>query len=505
LLPGRCRHQTGGVRNFHPNALMNHGTIVRWMPRMATLAVAALLAGCSYRMDRIDNPVKMPMAWDAMNTPNAKEGVQNDWWTGFSSPVLEKLIAQALQDNPSLIVTEERLKQAERTLSGAHDGLFPELSVTASTGKGQTTTRGSAIALLDGTSKTESSSTSLGLRYNVDLWGATAARYRASVATFIGTKYDTDLARIQLASNVARDYFNLLSVRSRVDIARENLAIAERLLRIIDSRYRNGTIRLYDLTQQTTTVLQQRTALIPLENQLRQTETALGLLLGVTPQEFHIEGEPIDQLKVPEIAPWLPGDMLLRRPDIAAAETDMAAAKANMVVAHASLIPVSLSLSATGTSTSTELLSLGDARTYSVQGLLQLATGIFDYRARRNSYLNAKSNEYIALVNYGQTIRTALKEVDDDLASVEANLRAEESQKATVDQAQKALDLASVGLREGSAGIEDVLNAQRTLFTAKDSLAQARLTRLTSAVTLYVALGGGWTAPPEPEASTGSK
>ncbi|MEJ0100204.1 MAG: efflux transporter outer membrane subunit [Pseudomonadota bacterium] len=481
-------------------------------PRRAALpvvavgvAVAALLAGCSYRMDRIDNPVKMPVAWDAMNTPNAKEGVQNDWWTGFSSPVLEKLIAQALQDNPSLIVTEERLKQAERTLSGARDGLFPELSVNASTGKGQTTTKGSAIALLDGTSKTESSSTSLALRYNVDLWGATAARYRASVATFIGTRYDTDLARIQLASNVARDYFNLLSVRSRVDIARENLAIAERLLRIIDSRYRNGTIRLYDLTQQTTTVLQQRTALIPLENQLRQAETALGLLLGVTPQEFHIEGEPIEQLKVPEIAPWLPGDMLLRRPDIAAAETDMAAARANMVVARASLIPVSLSLSATGTSTSTDLLSLGDARTYSVQGLLTLATGIFDYRARHNSYLNAKSNEYIALVNYGQTIRTALKEVDDDLASVEANLRAEESQKATVDQAQKALDLASVGLREGSQGIEDVLNAQRTLFTAKDSLAQARLTRLTSAVTLYVALGGGWTAPSEPEASTGSK
>ncbi len=183
----------------------------------------------------------------------------------------------------------------------------------------------------------------------------------------------------------------------------------------------------------------------------------------------------------------------------------MAAAKANMVVARASLIPVSLSLSATGASTSPELLSLGDARTYSVQGLLSLATGIFDYRARHNSYLNAKSNEYIALVNYGQTIRTALKEVDDDLASVEANLRSEESQKATADQAQKALDLASVGLREGSAGIEDVLNAQRTLFTARDSLAQARLTRLTSAVTLYVALGGGWTAPPEPEASTGSK
>lgn len=472
-------------------------------PRRAALSmlsvgavVAGLLAGCSYRMDRVENPVQMPVAWDATLPKDATSaGVEAQWWTSFGSPVLDDLIKQALKDNPSLISTEERLKQAERTLSGERDSLFPDPTIRATTGRTRSGSSGNADPLLNGSRTTDSTTATLSLSYNVDLWGATAARYRASVAQFIGTRYDTDLARIQLASNVARDYFNLLSIRSRVDIARRNLNIAQEILRIVEARYRNGVAREYDLRQQTVTVLQQQTQLIPLENQLRAAETALGLLLGQTPQDFHVEGEPIDQLKVPEIAPWVPGDMLLRRPDMASAETTMAAAKANLVVARASLIPVSLSLSASDSTSSPNLFNLTDVRNYSVQGLLQLATGIFDYRGRRNSYLNAKSNEYVALVSYANTIRTALKEVDDDLSAVDANRRSEESQQATLEQAQRALDLAQLELREGSGQQEDLYNAQRTLYSAQDSLAQARLTRLTSAVTLYVALGGGWVKP----------
>ncbi len=459
------------------------------------VVVAGLLAGCSYRMDRVENPVKMPVAWDATLPKDAAAGVDRQWWKSFGSPVLDELIDQALQGNPGLIATEERLKQAERTLSGERDGLFPDPTIRASTGRTRSGSSGNSNPALNGSQTTDSTSVSVSASYSVDLWGATAARYRANVAQFIGTRYDTDLARIQLASNVARDYFNLLSIRSRVNIARRNLNIAQEILRIVDARYRNGVAREYDLRQQTVTVLQQQTQLIPLENQLRSAETALGLLLGKTPQEFHIDGEPIEELKVPEIAPWVPGDLLLRRPDMASAEATMAAAKANLVVARTSLIPVSLTLSASDGTTSDKLFNIGDVRNYSVQGLLQLATGIFDYRGRRNSYLNAKSNEYIALVNYANTIRTALKEVDDDLAAADANRRSEESQQATLEQAQRALDLAQVQLREGSGQQEDLYNAQRSLYTAQDSLAQARLTRLTSAVTLYVALGGGWVKP----------
>jgi outer membrane protein, multidrug efflux system len=469
------------IRNtLRPRAALN----------LVTAAVAtAVLAGCSYNIKDVENPVTLPAAWDSIPTPAAVAAVPVDWWKGFGSPVLDGLVEVALRDNPNLIATEERLKQAERALDRNRESLFPDLSVSASTGR----TRTGGNEQPEFTS--DSTSVRLSTTYGVDLFGADAARYRAQLATFIGTRYDTDLARITLSANVARAYFNLLGVRSRVNIARENLVIAERVLRIFEARYREGVSRAYDLSQQTTQVLVQRTQLIPLENQLRQAETALGLLLGLTPQEFRIEGEPIDQLNVPEIAPWAPAELLLRRPDMAAAELDVAIARANVAAVRASLIPVTLQLNASGNAGSQELFSLTDARTFSLGAALTIAESFFSFRQRRTNVLTAESNEYIALITYAQTIRTALKDVDDTLANANANLRTEESQRATLAQAQRAFELADIEYREGSANLQEVLDSQRSLFSAQDSLSQARLQRLTTAVNLYVALGGGWTVP----------
>jgi NodT family efflux transporter outer membrane factor (OMF) lipoprotein len=453
---------------------------------VAAAVATVLLAGCSYNIRKVENPVQMPSAWDAEVGPGAVDSLSRDWWKSFNSPVLDALIERALQDSPTLIAAEERMKQAERNIARSRDDLFPELSLSARTGR----TRTGGNQQPENTS--DSTSVGLSTSYTVDLFGAQAARYRAQLAGFIGTKYDTDLARTTLSANVARAYFNLLSIRSQVDVARTNLEIAERLLRIFEVRWREGVAREFDFTQQTTQVLQQRTQLIPLENQMRQAETTLGLLLGVTPQDFHLEGEPIEQLVVPEIAPWAPSQLLLRRPDMAAAEMDMVAARANLAVARASLIPVSLTFNASGNTGSQELFQLTDARTFSIGGALSIAEGIFSFRQRRTSVLNAESNEYIALIQYAQTIRQALADVDNTLASAIANQRSEETTRQTLANAQRSLQLAEVEFREGSANLQEVLDAQRSLYSAQDSLARSRLTRLNTAVNLYVALGGGW-------------
>src|SRR5690606_9533627 len=169
---------------------------------------------------------------------------------------------------------------------------------------------------------------------------------------------------------------------------------------------------------------------------------------------------------------------------------------ANLAAARASLIPLTLSLDpVTANTGSQELFSLTDARTFTVTGALRIAESIFSFRRRRNAVLTAESNEYIALLNYAQTIRQALKEVDDTLATAYANLEAEESQRRTLAQAERALELADIEYREGAANLQELLEAQRSLYQARDSLSQARLQRLNTAVALYVALGGGWVAP----------
>jgi outer membrane protein, multidrug efflux system len=469
-----------------------------WARPLTVAAAVALLSGCySYRIERVDNPVKLPVSWDFQQTPGAPAAVSNravdvEWWKSFGSPVLNDLIAQALKDNPGIIATEERLKQAERAYQQNRDALLPDPRLST----------GLNVGYADGNQRsgdfTESTSAiSLSASYTVDLWGSRAANFRTQTANFIGTQYDTQLARINLAAQVAQAYFRLLSTRSRTEIARRNLAIAEDLLRIAQVRFDNGVLRQFDLTQQTTQLLSTRSQLITQENQVRREETALGLLLGRTPQEFRVEGEPIEQLQVPEIAPWVPADLLLRRADLAGAELDMANARANVAAVRAALIPVSLSLSANASNSgSDQLFKLTDTRNFSLSGALSIAEGFFSFKQKRNNVLNAESNEYIALINYAQTIRTALKEVDDLLATAATNQRSEEIQRESLANSRRSFELVEVELREGSATGQELREAQRALYQAEDSLSTARLNRLTTAIQLYQTLGGGWTPPP---------
>src|SRR5690606_22512833 len=190
------------------------------------------LAGCSYNITRVENPVAMPVAWDAPVPEEASATIPLEWWKSFNSPVLDSLIEQAFESSPTLLIAEERLRNAERTMSNARDALFPDLQARASTQR----------SLAGGNQReettTDSTSVSLSTSYTVDLFGAQAARYRAQLASFIGSKYDTELARITLAQSIARSYFTLLASRNQVNIARTNLEIAERLLRIFEVRVR---------------------------------------------------------------------------------------------------------------------------------------------------------------------------------------------------------------------------------------------------------------------------
>lgn len=483
------------------------------LPRAPLAACAALLllAGCSYQMEKVDNPVNLPVTWDTPPTEAQPAAAQTaaalpatapaetaaasappqDWWLAFGSPVLTQLIEEALTGNPSVKIAEERVKQAERALSVSRDQLLPDLSVNASTSRSRN--GGNRQVEIIG----ESTTINAQLRYDVDIWGGNAAGLRSSKASLASTNYDLDVARITLSANVATQYFQLLSIGARVAIGRSNLELSERLLRIVDARYRNGVVRQLDLTQQTTAVLQIRAALIPLEAQMRQTETALGLLLGRVPQEFHVPGEePFLQITVPEVQPWLPSELLMRRPDLAAAEADLAAAQANIAVARANLLPGAITFTANGGLFSPELLALTDlTKTFSVGGALSIVDSIFNFRARRVQLANAHSSEFITLQNYASAIRSALKDVDDSLANTQTNQRREESQQAVVDQAQRALTLAEAEYREGAGDLQSILDGQRTLFSAQDNLSQLRLARLNSALDLYVALGGGWSAP----------
>lgn len=449
-------------------------------------AALALLAGCAQSPREHAAPVDLPPAWNAA-TPQGN-WPDPQWWRGFQSTELDRLIELALADSPDVRIAEQRVRAAELAVQQAGASLFPSLGLNASTGSRRSEAPGSSGAV-----RSESSSAALNIGYEVDLWGRLSAGVRGAEASLDGERFDQASTRLTLTTGVANAYFQYLSLFDRLEIARQNLQLAERLMAIVETRARYGSASALDVSRQRTTVLSQRAALLPLQTQLRQTRHALALLVGKLPSELALQGDRIERLSLPAVGVDVPGAILSRRPDLARAEADLRAADAQVDVARAALLPT-LQLSAGGSLATSTLLSLSDpTRVLSLTG--SLAQNLFDGGKLRRQVDIGEVGVQQSWQAYRKTLLTAVKEVEDALVNVERQGTQELNQSAVRDEAQRSLQLSEQRYKAGAAGLSDVLDAQRTYFSAQDQLAQIRLSRLSASVDLIKALGGGWQAP----------
>jgi len=454
-----------------------------------TTLVCTLLAvtGCAIHEPPTHIAIASPAQWvDAQAT---EEAISPQWWNAFGSARLAALIDKALQANPDLRTAANRVRQADLALQQAGVPLLPSASASA----------GTSAARSEGGNTRKSSSLSVGVSYEVDLWGRLAASQDSASLAAQASRHDLETARITIAASVASSYFQWLTARERLALAQENLALAERVLHITQARFANGVATALDVSQQTTAVLQQRTALAPLQLQARQTASALALLLGEQPVGFEVADttaqETLLQLQVPTVTPGLPSTLLARRPDLCAQEARLAAADADVAAARAALLP-SLSLSTSGGASSAALLELASGSGTLSLGA-SLAQTLFDGGRKKLQIESIRLQREMLIDNYAAAARTAFKEVDDALGQAATSLHQERAQTAVAAQAERTLRLAEVRYKEGADTLLSVLDAQRTLFSARDALTQQRLTRLNAAVSLYRVLGGGWQTQPQ--------
>lgn len=458
-------------------------TITR-LSLLLPLALALTLGGCASTTTAPRPDVALSADWIEDVEPGGR-AVDAEWWQRFDSARLDAMIVRAADANPDLAIASERVLQAELQLRSAGATLLPAVNLGGSSGWRRNDAGSNASA-----SESESSSLSLGVSYEIDLWGRLAAGVSSAEASLAATRYDLDAVHLSLQAGIASTWFQTLALDERLAIARENLAIAERIFNLVEVRYRNGAASALDVSRQRTTVLSQRAAINPLEVQGRQTRSALALLLGEPPQAFAPLPEALDGLDVPRISPGLPSDLLIRRPDIAASEARLAAAAANVDAARAALLP-SVQLAGSGGLASAALLSLANPAT-TLSLTASLAQTLFDGGRLRTQVDIAASRRRELVESYRGTILTALKEVEDALGNAEQNRLQELAQREIRDEAQRALRLSELRYREGAGDLLSVLDAQRTLFQTQDQLAQQRLGRLNAAVDLFRALGGGW-------------
>jgi multidrug efflux system outer membrane protein len=463
-----------------------------------TAAVALSLGACSLTGNAPQLPgiaSNMPAAYAELSQTGAAVTAP-DWWRSFNSDELSALVAAALTANPDLAIATERILQAEVQVRIAGASLLPEVGFGAGTSRRKTHPDGGPWSTSDGSNAAFSAS------YEIDLWGRNAAGVRAAASSLRATRYDFETVRLTLVTSVASTYFQVLSLRGRLATARENLVIAERVFAVVDARVRHGAASALDLARQQAAVLGQRAAIPPLELQERQALFALALLLGRAPEGFNAGTNTagtnaavatnLTDLAVPQIAPGLPAELLIRRPDLASAEAQLAAANANIIAARAALLP-SIQLTGSAGLASNVLLNFLNAPTAALALGASLAQTIFDGGRLRGQVDVAASRERELIESYRRAILAALADVETALASSSRSTEQELLQQQILEQARRALRLAEIRYREGVDDLLTLLDAQRTLFQAQDQLAQIRLSRLQAAIGLFKALGGGWT------------
>lgn len=427
---------------------------------------------------------EMPSAWVE---PGAADAVAltRDWWRGFGSAELSGLIDAALGASPDMGIATERVRQAEAQVRIAGSTLFPALDFSASTGRRE-------VRPQEGSWSGENfSSAALSTSYEIDLWGRVASDVRSAEALLRATRFDRETVRLTLVAGVASGYFQVLSLRGRLAIARENLAIAERVFNLVDARVRNGAASQLDLARQRAAVLTLRASIPPLELQERQTLYALAILTGRAPEGFETAGSAVTMLAVPRVDPGLPVELLVRRPDLASAEAQLASANANVAVARAALLP-SIALTGSAGLASDALINFLSSPSAALALGASLLQPIFNGGRLRSQVDVASSRERELVQAYRKSILAALADVEGALAANGRTADQEALQAQVVEQAQIALRLAEIRYREGVDDLLTVLDAQRTLFQAEDQLAQVRLSRLQASIGLFKSLGGGW-------------
>lgn len=459
------------------------------------LSLAALLGGCAATGNAPAPAPVMPSAYAEVSAADAAMSAP-DWWNAFGSAELNALVAAAEAGNPDLAIAAERMLQAEAQVRSADASLFPALNLGMGSSRRESRPDGGEWTTND------ASNAALSASYELDLWGRNAAARDAALAGMRASRFDRETVRLTLVAGVANGYFQLLALRGRLDIARENLAIAERVFKVVDSRVRNGAASALDLARQRAALLAQRAGLLPLEVQERQLLFALAILLGRLPQGFDTPASPLAGLTVPRIAPGLPSQLLLRRPDLASAEAQLAAANANLAVARAALLP-SISLTGSAGLASNVLLNFLSAPTATLALSATLLQSIFDGGRLGAQVDSAQSRERELVEGYRKAVLSALADVDGALVAASRLATQEALQEQVMEQARLALTLAEIRYREGADDQLTLLDAQRTLFQAADQLAQIRLARLQASVALHKALGGSWTVPWTPQSGKG--
>ncbi|PWT89707.1 MAG: RND transporter [Blastocatellia bacterium] len=446
--------------------------------------------GQKYQRPQVQTPTVF--RGDTATQPNPQALANLKWFELFKDEKLQELIREALANNYDLREATSRIDAARAAYGITRSDQFPTITASGDVIT-QRSSRSGQFDIPEPIKRDRSWGSVLLnlLSFELDIWGRLRKATAAAKADVLATEEARQSVITTLVSDVATAYFNLRELDYELEISRRTLSLRQESLRIIKLRQERGVSTMLEVREAEELVYGASSVIPDLEKQIEQTENFLSFLTGKNPQTIPRGLSLTDHVNPPEVPAGLPSDLLERRPDIRSAENSLIAANYRIGVAKAAYFP-RISLTAFLGFESGQLSSLFSG-SRSVWGLAgDLAQPIFTGGRLKNNVRLSQAQRDLLLTDYQKTVQGAFREVSDSLIAHQKVREVRGERELLVEALRDRSRLSYLRYNGGVATLLDALDADRTLFEAELSLAQARRDELLTVVQVYKALGGGW-------------
>ena len=433
----------------------------------------------------------LPEAWQEQDALFQQVLPKDDqWWKSFGDATLDSLITLAMNRNYSVLMAVNRMDQAKASLRVAQSNFYPAFTMDAGWSRKQTSGN-------TGTGSPRSWNgyydASVSMSWQVDVFGNIRQRVKAQKESFSASREEYNATMVSLCAQVATAYFNLRQTQQELEVLRHNATSQEAVVKITEVRYTTGLVSKLDVAQAKSVYYSTLASIPAVEADVISYMNTLAVLIGTYPQEVTnaLHGTCALPDYVEPVGVGIPGQLLLRRPDVRSAERQVNAKVALLGAAKTDWLP-SFFLNGSFGYASYDLKDLNKKNSLTWSIAPSVTWTIFDGGERINNVRLQKAELDETINQFNEVVLTAVQEVDNAMSAYKNSIKQIVACKEMFHQAEEVFNLSLDLYKQGLTPFQNVLDAQRSLLSYEDSLVKVKGYSLICLVQMYQALGGGW-------------
>ena len=414
--------------------------------------------------------------------------VDDQWWKVFEDATLDSLISLAMEQNPSVWMAINRMDQAKAQWRISQSDFYPSLTFGGGWNRQQT-----SGSLGNPQSWSGYYNAAIKMSWQLDVFGVIRQKAKAQKELYAASKEEYNATMVSLCAEVASAYFNLREMQQEVDVLKRNAASQEAVVAITETRYKTGLVSKLDVAQAKSVYYSTLASIPATEASVIQYLNTLAVLLGLYPQDVTDAlsiAQPLPDYVEP-VGVGMPGELLLRRPDVRAAERQVNAQAALLGASKLDWLP-EFFLNGTFGYASNDLKDMGKKGSMTWSIAPSMTWTLFNGGQRLNEDRLQRAQLDESINSFNNTVLTAVQEVDNAMSAYKNSIKQIVACREMLYQGKEAFDLSLDLYKQGLTPFQNVLDAQRSLLTYENTLVKAKGYSLVCLVQMYQALGGGW-------------